>query len=53
MKFLSHFYHFQLPHRLQLLADSDIASWVLVYAVTLSSLVVSLLLLLSPGYFPI
>ena len=54
MKFLSHFsYRVQLPYRLQLLMDSDVASWLLVYAVTACSLVVSFLLLLSPDYFPI
>lgn len=54
MKFLSRFsYRLHLPYRLQLLMDSDIASWLLVYAITASSLVVSFLLLRSPGYFPI
>lgn len=54
MKFLSRFaYQLHLPYRLQLLVDSDTASWLLVYAVTASSLVVSFLLLASPDYFPI
>lgn len=54
MKFLSRFSHrLHLPYRLQLWVDSDVASWLLIYAVTASSLVVSFLLLRSPGYFPI
>lgn len=54
MKFLSRFsYRLHLPCRLQLWVDSDVASWLLIYAVTACSLVVSFLLLWSLGYFPI
>ncbi|HTF95121.1 MAG TPA: hypothetical protein VL995_03230 [Cellvibrio sp.] len=48
MKFLPH-----ASHRLQALADSDTASWVLVYSVSALSLCVSLLLIASLGYFSI
>lgn len=43
----------RVSYHLQLLMDSDIASWFLVYSVATLSLCVSLLLLGSPGYFPI
>lgn len=42
-----------VSYYLQVLADSDNASWLLVYVVTSLSIGASLLLLGSPNYFPI
>ncbi len=43
----------RLSNQLRLLADSDTASWILVYAITTLSLSVSIALLNSANYFSI
>ncbi len=54
MKFLFRISHpLPLHSRLQLLIDSDIASWVLIYTVSGLSIYTSLRILGSLEYFPI